>query len=143
VEQKAREEDDAVRTDPVCAGQMLYERRCQTCHQASGQGVPGVFPPLIGSEWETGQPETPVRIVLNGLQGPIEVAGSTYNGFMPAWRDQLSDSEIAAVVTFIRQWNTNDAGPVPPELVAQLRAATAARPGPWTAEELRVLESGP
>ncbi len=58
--------------------------------------LPGVFPPLVGSEWVTGPPETLVRIILNGLQGPIEVAGQTYNGAMPAWAQQLSGQEIAA-----------------------------------------------
>ena len=48
---------------------------CQTCHQADGKGLPGAFPPLAGSEWMTKDPETPIRIVLLGLSGEIEVAG--------------------------------------------------------------------
>jgi mono/diheme cytochrome c family protein len=127
--------------DPVQAGQAIYTERCQACHQQNGRGLPGVFPPLIGSEWETGDPDTPVRILLHGLHQPIEVAGETFNGVMPAWGSTLSDEEIAAVVTFIRQWDVNDAGPVEPKRVGQLRAETAGRTQPWTADELRALEN--
>lgn len=130
--------ETALADDPIVAGEAVYLRSCQACHQASGLGAAGAFPPLIGSDWVTGPPETVVRIVLDGLQGPITVAGETYQGVMPAWRDLLSDDEIAAVATFVRQWDTNEAGAVEPELVAELRAATEARAGSaWTAEELQ------
>lgn len=124
-------------TDPVEAGQRIYVSRCQACHQPDGLGTPGVFPPLIGTDWVTGAPETLVRILLNGLQGPITVAGETYNGAMPAWRDVLSDAEIAAVGTFVRQWDANEAPALTPGLVGELRAATAERGAvPWTADDL-------
>lgn len=124
-------------SDPVAAGKTVFESNCASCHQAAGQGVPGVFPPLVGSEWVTGAPETVVRILLHGLQGPVEVAGATYNGAMPAWADVLGDAEIAAVGTYIRQLEGNDAPPVPPEMVTSIREATAAHTAPWTADELR------
>jgi mono/diheme cytochrome c family protein len=142
-DEAAGQEAEAI-TDPIAAGQAIYARQCQSCHQASGTGVPGAFPPLVGSEWVTGSPETVARILLNGLQGPITVAGETYNGAMPPWRDALSDAEIAAVGTYIRQWEANRASPISPELVAQLRTATADRSSvPWTADELRQAESLP
>lgn len=143
VAEQAQQEKTASTVDPVETGQAIYGQNCQTCHQANGQGLPGVFPPLVGSEWVTGPPETVIRIVLHGLTGPVEVAGRTYNGVMPAWTDVLTDEEISAVVTFIRQWETNDAGPAPPELVIRVRGATADRRQPWTADELRQLESQP
>jgi mono/diheme cytochrome c family protein len=124
-------------SDPVAAGKAVYEKNCQVCHQAAGQGVPGAFPPLVGSEWVTGSPETLVRIVLHGLQGPIEVAGATYNGAMPAWQDVLRDEDIAAVATYIRQLEANEAPAVPPTDVTTQRQADAARTTPWTAAELR------
>lgn len=132
----------AAEVDPIAAGGRVFRQQCQGCHQPDGRGVPGVFPPLIGSEWVTGPPETVVRILLNGLQGPITVAGGAFDGVMPPWRDQLSDTEIAAVATYIRQWGANDAGPVDAALVARLRTATAGRSGPWTAGELRAAEAG-
>lgn len=136
----AREANEKVaeaELDPATAGRAVYEKSCQSCHQQNGQGVPGAFPPLVGSEWVTGPAETVVRIVLHGLQGPIEVRGVTYNGAMPAWKDLLSDAEIAAVTTRIRQWPPNRASPVPPAQVTEIRAAHAARNQPWTAAELR------
>jgi mono/diheme cytochrome c family protein len=126
--------------DPVAAGQNIYAQRCQACHQADGRGKPNLFPPLIDSEWVVGPEETAIRILLNGMQGPVEVAGSTFQGVMPPWRDQLSDAEIAAVITFIRQWEANDAGPVAAEKVAGLRPEGVSREKPWTAEELKALE---
>jgi mono/diheme cytochrome c family protein len=123
--------------NPIVAGKAVYEKNCQVCHQAVGQGVPGAFPPVVGSEWVTGSPETLVRILLNGLQGPVEVAGTTYNGAMPAWRDVLADAEIAAVATYVRQLEANEAPPVPPDVVVAVRGGTASRATPWTAPELQ------
>ncbi len=69
------------------------------------------------------------------------MAGQSYNGAMPAWRDVLRDEEIAAVATYVRQWDGNDAGPVAPENVAALRGQQ--RANPWTADELRAAEASP
>ena len=123
--------------DPVAAGKAVYEKNCQGCHQGTGQGVPGVFPPLAGSEWVTGSPETLARILLHGLQGPVQVAGTTYNGAMPAWRDVLQDGEIAAVATYVRQLGGNAAAPVPAAAVTAVRETDAARATPWTVEALQ------
>jgi mono/diheme cytochrome c family protein len=125
--------------DPVSMGKQVFATHCQACHQASGRGIPNAFPPLVGSEWAVGPPEVLARILLNGLQGPIVVAGETYNGAMPAWRDQLSDEEIAAVLTYLRQWAPNAAPPVATTLVTGVRNSTGARQAPWTAAELRAL----
>ncbi|HEX7088882.1 MAG TPA: cytochrome c [Longimicrobiales bacterium] len=127
--------------DPIAAGQSVYQRNCQSCHQQNGRGIPGAFPPLVGSEWVTGPPETPIRIVLGGLQGPIEVAGQTYDGVMPAW-GQLSDADIAAVISYIRQWEPNAAPAVSPEQVSAIRQQIAGRTTPWSAAELRAQEGG-
>jgi mono/diheme cytochrome c family protein len=124
--------------DPVSAGQAVYTQRCQACHQATGMGLPGAFPPVRGSEWETGAPEQTIRIIMDGLQGPVIVAGKTFSGAMPPWRDQLSNAEIAAVATYVRQWKPNNAPPVDTTLVVQVRTATAGHAGkPWTAGELQ------
>jgi mono/diheme cytochrome c family protein len=127
----------AATSDPIAAGKGVYDKNCSGCHQAAGQGVPGAFPPLVGSEWVTGAPETIARILLHGLTGPVEVAGATYNGAMPAWKDVLGDAEIAAVATYVRQMEANDAPAVPAETVTAVREATSARAAPWTADELR------
>ena len=133
----AKDQMAAAVTDPIAAGQAVYNQYCQSCHQPSGEGMTGAFPPLVGSEWVTGAPEVVVRIVLQGLQGPVEVAGVTYNGAMPAWKDVLKDEEIAAVVTYIRQLGANDAAAVPTSVVSAQRTADAARTEPWRADDLR------
>ncbi len=136
VREETREQAAAAIGDPVQAGRALYAARCQVCHQPTGEGVPGVFPPLIGVDRVTGPPEGLVLILLHGLSGPVTVNGQPYDGAMPPWKDLMNDAEIAAVATFIRQWETNQAPPVAPELVANLRAASADRATPWTEPEL-------
>ena len=118
-------------------GQRTYNISCAPCHQADGNGVPGQFPPLANSEWVlTQHPGRIIRLVLHGLNGPITVRGQVYNNAMPAWGENLSDDQIAAVVTFIRnQWN-NRASAATPEQVAEIRAKTQDRAAPWTASEL-------
>ncbi|RIL07186.1 MAG: cytochrome C oxidase Cbb3 [Proteobacteria bacterium] len=121
-------------------GAQVYAQRCQSCHQANGEGMPPSFPPLVGSRWVTGAPEIPVRVVLAGLQGPIEVRGTTYQGAMPAWGPLLSDAEIAAVVSHVRALPGNGAPPVDAALVARLRGE--GRTAPWTAAELEAATAG-
>jgi mono/diheme cytochrome c family protein len=102
---------------------------CSACHQANGQGVPGAFPPLAGSEWVNGKGDIPIAIVLHGLQGPITVKGQKYNGVMAPWGTTFNDDQIAAVVTYIRsQWG-NKAPAVTKADVARVRAATKAQKG--------------
>lgn len=107
----------------VVSGEDVYSRHCASCHQPDGRGVPGVFPPLVGSEWVTGDAKKVISVILNGLRGPITVAGESYDGVMPAWEDQLTDVEIAAVASFIRRMGENDAPPVDAAAVARMRAS--------------------
>jgi mono/diheme cytochrome c family protein len=91
---------------------------------------------LAGSEIVLGDDVTLVRIVLHGLKGPVTVAGSTYNGEMPAWA-RLSDEQIAAVLTFIRGSWTNDAPPVDTAVVTAIRKETTEQRPAWTWAELQ------
>lgn len=84
------------------AGQKVYATNCSSCHQATGKGQPGVFPPLAGNPVVTGDASKVIHIVKNGLSGKITVNGAAYNGQMPAWKGTLSDGDIAAVVSYIR-----------------------------------------
>jgi len=115
-------------------GGQLYTAQCLACHQATGAGLPGVFPPLAGSEWVTGKPETVVAIVLHGITGELTVEGTKYNGAMPTFKDKLSDAEIAAVVSHIRGDFGNSAEPVDEALVKQVREATQAQATPWNGD---------
>lgn len=112
-------------------GAALFASRCAACHQGNGAGLPGVFPPLAGSEWVTGDPGTLVQVLLHGVSGELSVAGQVYQGSMPAFGAQLSDAEIAAVTSHIRsQWG-NQADAIPVDVVAAERARTAERSAPW------------
>lgn len=124
--------------DPLARGSRIYSQQCTICHQSNGQGVAGSFPPLAESEWVLGKKERVIKILLAGMNGPIEVLGETYNGEMPAF-GQLPDQDIAAVLTFIRQEWGNDASPISPDLVAQVREEYGDRRQPWTADELLQL----
>lgn len=131
------EEGGAGEPEPVPVdGAQLYAQQCVACHQATGEGLAGAFPPLAGSEWVTGEADVPVKILLAGLGGPIEVKGATYNGAMPAFGAVFNDEEIAAVVTHIRTSFGNEAGEVTTEQVASIREEIGSR-GTWTASELR------
>lgn len=120
-------------------GQRLYDAFCFSCHQENGRGQPGVAPSLVGTEWVLGPPERLIRIMLHGLRGPLEVDGMTFNGDMPR-SPAGGDEQIAQILTFIRRSWGNAADPVPPELVRQVRQATADRVDPWTVAELRSVD---
>ena len=66
-------------------GGAIFAANCAACHQANGQGLPGVFPPLAGSEWVVGDPKVLANILLHGVSGKIEVAGQSFDGMMPAF----------------------------------------------------------
>lgn len=102
------------------AGKKAYVT-CLACHQAEGQGLPPVFPPLAGSEWVNGPVENLIRIQLRGIQGPLTVKGVEYNQVMPA-NATMSDEDIAAVLTYVRSNFGNTSGPVTPEEVKALRS---------------------
>jgi mono/diheme cytochrome c family protein len=134
--------------DPATMGQRVYTQSCILCHQASGTGVPRIYPPLAGSEWVLAKDwrgdNHLVSIVLHGLQGPVDVAGNSYNGSMPGWKT-LSDAEVAAVLTYIRsQWG-NAAPPISAEFVGTVRYKTRRRTTVWATGELQSLakESAP
>lgn len=117
-------------------GKRIYLTNCATCHQPTGTGVPGQFPPLAGSEWVAGSEERMIRIVLQGLQGPITVSGQEYNNIMAPLGAVLKDEQVANVLSYIRQEWGNTGPDVQPEVVAKVRADTADRKTYWTAPEL-------
>ncbi len=118
-------------------GAKIYKATCIACHQASGLGVPGQFPPLVGSEWVTGSEERLVRIILHGIVGEIEVEGETFSGAMPTWGPTFKDEELAAVATYVRQSWGNKGAPIAAATVTRIRLATVSRTTPWTAAELQ------
>ncbi len=121
-------------------GARIYRNQCAQCHQADGQGVSGVYPPLVGTEWVTGHPEVVARVLINGLSGPIEVKGNTYNGNMPAFGPNglnLRPNELAGVITYIRQEWGNSASEMTVDMIEEYLDLYSARTTPWQADELR------
>jgi mono/diheme cytochrome c family protein len=119
------------------AGAGTFNQKCAACHQGSGKGMPGIYPPLAGSEFaQNADISIPIRIVLHGYQGKIQRAGKEYNGVMTPWKDALSDQEIADVITTVRSSWGNNAPAIDPKDVAAIRAKTLARPGAYTEAEL-------
>lgn len=105
-------------------GKQVFSAQCAACHQASGQGLPGVFPPLDGSEWVNGDARIVANILLHGINGELTVAGTTYKGTMPAF-GHLGDAELAAVASYVRSSWSNKTAPLNADLFAQERSANA------------------
>ncbi|MGB3776983.1 MAG: cytochrome c [Tunicatimonas sp.] len=112
----------AVQTQALEKGKTIYNQYCLACHQGDGNGVAGAFPPLTQTKWVAGDKATLISVILNGMQGEIVVKGETYNNAMPA-HGFLSDEEIGAVLTYVRQSFGNDYSEITTEEVAEVRAS--------------------
>jgi len=130
---------EVVTVTPAQLGKKVFNQICIVCHQATGQGIPGVFPPLAGSEWANGSEERIIRIVLHGLNGKITVSGKEFNNAMASLGGTLKDEQIANALTYVRSEWGNNAPAVSAETVAKIRAENASRTAPWSADELLKL----
>lgn len=122
------------------AGEQLYAR-CAACHQADGAGIPGGLRGLAGSALATAaNAEVPIRIVLHGVQGPLTVNGTRYDGLMLPYGTgvAMTDDEVAGVLSYVRQAWGNAAPAVTAAEVARVRAVPRAE-GPVTGAELEAL----
>ncbi len=117
-------------------GKTVYGTICIACHQPNGQGMIGLAPPLAGSEWVVGPPDRLVRIITQGMTGPVEVAGVKWQLEMLGMA-HFTDEEVAGVITYIRREWEHPASAVSPGQVAGIRAAIKSRTKAWTAEELQ------
>jgi glucose/arabinose dehydrogenase/mono/diheme cytochrome c family protein len=117
------------------AGKTQYTVICGACHQLNGQGLEGLAPPLVDSDWVIGTPERLTRIVLNGIRGKINVKGKTWELEMPPL-NILGDEDIASLLTYIRRDWGHTASPIAPDFVKKIRAETAGRQEAWTETEL-------
>jgi putative membrane-bound dehydrogenase-like protein len=125
-------DDEQVR---YIVGKQLYATTCGNCHQSHGFGMPGMAPPLADSEWVAGSDDRLIRIVLQGIGGPITVLGQKYNLDMPG-HGTFSDDQVAAVLTYIRREWDHPYEPVTAKRVAAIRQVTAGRADGWTADQL-------
>lgn len=102
-------------------GKEVYTKYCLTCHQADASGVPNMHPPLTPGSWVDKDPAELIAIMMKGLTGKIEVNGEVYKNFMPS-HAQLTDEEIAHVLSYVRSSFGNNSTPVTPEMVKKIRS---------------------
>ncbi|MGJ8697537.1 MAG: PVC-type heme-binding CxxCH protein [Verrucomicrobiaceae bacterium] len=121
-------------------GAEVYSREghCITCHQPDGEGLPAaMFPPLTETKWVNGSEERLIKLTMHGLMGPIEIKGKQYPGQVPMTAFKgLSDDELAAVLTYVRNTFGNSAPMVTPAKVKAVREATKSQEGFYSPEEL-------
>lgn len=122
-------------------GKDIYAREgfCATCHQPDGNGLSASgFPPLARTPWVEGDEERLIKIVLKGLQGPMEILNTKYSGQVPMtpFEGMLNDEEVAAVLTYVRNSFGNKAPAVTPEKVKEVRAAVNNKKGFYSPSEL-------
>jgi len=101
-------------------GKLIYLQNCVLCHQSSGQGSPGVFPPLARSDFLMSDKKRSILALVQGLSGKIEVNGTTFNGAMPP--ALLDDQKVAEVLTFVRNSFGNSGDPVTADEVKTIRS---------------------
>lgn len=107
--------------EKVHPGKAVYEKYCLTCHQADGSGVPNMHPPLTPGSWVGNDPNELIAIMMKGLSGKIEVNGEVYKNFMPS-HAQLTNEEIADVLSYVRSSFGNNFDPVTSEMVKKVRS---------------------
>ena len=104
-------------------GKRVYMQTCFACHQPTGLGLPGVFPPLAKSDFLLEDKDRSIRSVVKGLSGPITVSGKPFNGVMPPVA--LNDEQVANVLTYVRNSWGNAADPISVDEVRRVRAESA------------------
>jgi nitrite reductase (NO-forming) len=109
------------KAERIKAGELVFNQTCFACHQANGQGLAGVFPPLAKSDFLMADADRAIGIVLHGKQGPVTVNGVTYNQIMTP--QVLTDEQVANVLTFVMNSWGNEADMVTPDRVQKVRAA--------------------
>jgi mono/diheme cytochrome c family protein len=121
-------------------GKKFYNDVCALCHNPDGTGKPAQAPPFVGSDWVLGSPDRMIRIPLAGLSGPVKVNGQEWNLSMPAMGAAMTDEQLAAVLTYIRQSWGNKAPEVTPAQVNAIRTKVGNRTQPWTVDELSNIQ---
>ncbi len=116
-------------------GEEVYKLTCVACHQPNGEGAPGVFPPLSGSDWLTRNPKHAIMVVTKGLIGPVTVSGKKYNGAMPA-HNTLNDQQVTDVINYVRNAFAVQSGDIGIKQVKQIREKYKARELPFTEKDI-------
>lgn len=128
----------------IARGQPLYMQTCIACHQPTGMGLPGAFPPLAKSDYATGDARRMIAMILKGVQGPLTVNGVQYNNIMlpldmqfPVLKD---DAKVADVLNYVRNSFGNAVpDPITPEIVTAVRKEFESRTTPWMEADLKAF----
>jgi mono/diheme cytochrome c family protein len=128
-------------------GAKLFQSVCQTCHGMDGGGIQSLAPPLNNSNWVNGEKNTLISIVLYGLNGPVPVAGKTYqapeiNGEMPGIgsNSDIKDDDVAQVLNYIRNSWSNHGSNITIDDVKTIRSKFKGRQKSFTIKELNGLK---
>ena len=123
-------------------GKMIYMQTCFVCHQPTGLGIPGAFPPLAGTEYTQGDARRMIAMTLKGVNPPLKVKEMTYAVPMPPLPTQfpilVDDGKLADVINYVRNsFGNKDEKGVTPTLIDAVRKEFADRTAPWTEPELQ------
>jgi len=123
-------------------GKGVYMQTCIACHQPTGLGLPGVFPPLAGTEYTGGEARRMIAMTLKGVNPPLKVKEMTYAVPMPPLPTQfpilVDDNKLADVINYVRNsFGNKDEKGVTPAMIDEVRKEFAGRTTPWTEAELQ------
>ena len=138
----AKSEDAFDLKASIDRGKMVYMQTCIACHQPTGLGVPGAFPPLAGTEFTQGDARRMIAMTLKGVNPPLKVKEMTYAVPMPPLPTQfpmlVDDTKLADVINFVRNsFGNKDEKGVTPAMIDSVRKEFADRATPWTEPELQ------
>jgi len=137
-----RSEDTFDLKASIDRGKMVYMQTCIACHQPTGLGIPGAFPPLAGTEYTQGDSRRMIAMTLKGVNPPLKVKDATYVVPMPPLPVQfpilVDDGKLADVINFVRNsFGNKDEKGVTPAMIDAVRKEFAEHGAPWTEPELQ------
>jgi len=118
-------------------GKSLFSEHCASCHGSDAKGMDDLFPPLLNSKWISENKSVPIRILLNGLQGKIEVSNQTYQGTMPSFNARLSAAEITSILNYVRSLYKENLPKITQDDVIKTGKTYSDQVEPWHADELK------
>lgn len=110
---------DMNKSEKIEAGKKLYMQACFACHQANGEGIANAFPPLAQADYLNADENRAIDALIHGLSGEITVNGKKYNSIMPS--QQLTDDEVASVLTYVYNSWGNNGSEITSEMVKKRR----------------------
>ena len=122
-------------------GKAIFMQTCMACHQPTGLGIPGAFPPFDGSEYVQGDTKRLVALVIKGYMGPITVKGVNFNNILIAVDTQFpmlkENAKLADVLNYVRTaWSNKADTAITPDFIQKVRDEFKDRTTAWNADDL-------